>query len=114
VYLWGYKGQFPVAKITGATYAAAIQGVNMSVLNTPASDAALKTELDKVRANLASSSAQVITYSYSSVHGTMTSMTSPEGKVSSYEYDAFGRLLHIKDANGNILKRYEYKLVNPQ
>ncbi len=114
VYLWGYKGQFPVAKITGATYTAATQGVNLSVLDNPSSDAALKTELDKVRANLANSMAQVTTYSYSWIYGTMTSMTTPEGKTTYYDYDVFGRLLHIKDANANILKRYEYKLANPQ
>ncbi|MBO9205410.1 MULTISPECIES: RHS repeat domain-containing protein [Niastella] len=113
VYLWGYKGRFPVAKIIGETYAVATQGINLSVLDNPSSDAALKTELDKVRANLASSMAQVTTYSYSSVYGIMTSMTSPEGIITYYEYDAFGRLLNVKDTNGKIVKRYEYKLVNP-
>ncbi len=114
VYLWGYQGQFPVAKVVGSTYAFVSGLVSASILNNPSSDAALRTELDKIRTALANSQAQVTTYTYSKIYGSMTSMTTPEGKLTTYEYDAFGRLQNIKDANGNIIKRYSYSLANPQ
>ncbi len=114
VYLWGYRGNFPVAKVVGSTYAVVAGFVNLSVLNNPASDGAMRTELDKIRTGLAGSGAQVTTYTYSTIYHSMTSMTDPSGKLIYYEYDAFGRLMHIKDANGNIIKKYSYSLVNPQ
>ncbi|WP_144080083.1 hypothetical protein [Flectobacillus major] len=33
----------------------------------------------------------------------------PAGIKTSFEYDTFGRLLHLKDHYGNILKKYQYK-----
>ncbi len=35
-------------------------------------------------------------------------MKDAKGKITSYVYDAFGRLQMIKDANGNILKKFCY------
>ena len=108
VYLWGYNSQYPVAKVSGSDLATVKAFVNATILNAPTSDAQLRTELDKIRAGLAATKAMVTTYTYLPLIG-ITSATDPSGKTVFYEYDAFGRLMHIRDQNNNILKKYEYK-----
>ncbi len=106
-YVWGYNNSYPVAKVAGAT-AAQVNAINLvqSVLDNPASDAAMRTELDKLRTGL--NGAQVATYTYSKLLG-MTSETDANGKTIYYEYDLLGRLKLIRDKDGNILKTIEYK-----
>ena len=50
----------------------------------------------------------VTTYTYDPLIG-ITSMTNPKGYTISYEYDEFNRLKHVKDQNGNLLSKNEYK-----
>jgi YD repeat-containing protein len=107
-YLWGYNQQYPIAKVIGATYEQAIGFVDMSVINNPnVSDNALRTELAKIRNGLVSSNAMVSTYTYAPLIG-MTSETDPNGRTTYYEYDPFGRLMHLRDSKNNILKKYCY------
>ncbi|MBV7533438.1 RHS repeat domain-containing protein [Chitinophaga sp. sic0106] len=110
VYLWGYKGVYPVVKVTGSNLATVAGFVNASVLDQPPGDAALRTELQKIRTGLAGSNALVTTFTYSTISGAMTSMTTPDGKTEYYEYDAFGRLLQVRDENGNVLRRNSYQI----
>lgn len=106
-YIWGYKGQFLVAKIEGATYAQAtgVSGLNMSEIENPSSDLNLQTEINKIR--IALTGAMITTYTYSPLVG-VTSITDPKGDKVTYHYDGFGRLDHIKDADGNKLEEYDY------
>jgi YD repeat-containing protein len=113
VYVWGYNYSYPVAKVTGSNLASVLSPLDMSVINNPSSDAALRTELNKIRTNLLGSMAQVTIYTYSPLYG-MTSMTDANGKTTYYEYDAFGRLKLIRDHDNRIVKKIEYKLNNPQ
>lgn len=106
VYLWGYQNKYPVAKIIGTTYAAAQAVITQSVLDNPSGDAALMTELNKLRTNLPG--AQVTTYTYSSLKG-ITTETDPAGNTVYYEYDNFGRLLSVRDKNQKILKTFQYQ-----
>ena len=104
VYLWGYNGRYPVAKIINSTYATAVGYVNTSILNNPSSDAALRTEL----ANLYNiSNALVETYTYKPLIG-VTSMTDARGRTTYYEYDSYNRLALVLDHDRNILKKYCY------
>lgn len=105
VYLWGYNGQYPVAKITGSDYATVSGYVNNSVLQNPSNDAAIRTQIDNVRTNLPG--AQVTTYTYSPGVG-VTSETDPAGITIYYEYDLFERLERIRDQNNNILQKFVY------
>ncbi|NLR63797.1 RHS repeat protein [Chitinophaga varians] len=109
-YLWGYQQQFPVARITGATYTQAASLVDLNVLNNPASDQQLRSELNKLRTGL--NNATVSTYTYDPLLGA-TSETDPSGKTVYYEYDTFGRLKLIKDINGKIVKQFDYQYQVP-
>lgn len=108
VYLWGYNSQYPVARIVGSTYAAIGGLVNSSILQNPASDSALRTELNRVRVALAGSLGEVFTYTFSPGCG-VTSETNPQGITTYYEYDGLGRLKCIKDTNGKIVKLIDYR-----
>ncbi|GAB2839385.1 hypothetical protein GCM10027043_48290 [Ferruginibacter profundus] len=104
-FLWGYDKQYPVATVTGADYATASGLVDLSVLNAPASDDALRTELNKIRTGLPN--ALVTSYTYDNVYG-LTSITDPRGRITYYNYDGLGRLALIKDHDNNILKKICY------
>lgn len=38
----------------------------------------------------------------------LTSLTDPAGKETTYEYDTFGRLISIKNPDGNTITAYGY------
>jgi hypothetical protein len=57
------------------------------------------------------SDAQMTTYTYDPLVG-MTSMTDEKGLTTYYEYDAFQRLMNIKDKDGNIVKHMDYHYQN--
>ncbi len=101
-YLWGYGGKSPVAEITGKLYDDVINqsGINLSILNSPASESALRTELDKL---LTLQGAMSTTYTYKPLLG-ISSATDTRGRRSFYEYDLFGRLKLVRDHDNNILK----------
>lgn len=109
--LYGYNKQYPVAQITNATHAQAIALVSQAILDNPSSDAALRTELNKLRTGLPAN-AQITTYTYAPLIG-ITSQTDPNGRTTIYEYDAFGRLLRIKDHDGNTIKQMDYQYQKP-
>jgi len=109
-YIWGYQSQYPVAKVMGADYNTAIQGLNLSLIDNPVTDLGLRAELNKIRTNIPGS--LVNTYTFSPLIG-MTSETTPNGITTYYEYDSFGRLKLVKDRNGKIVKQIEYQYQRP-
>lgn len=109
VYLWGYNSKYPVAKIIGTDYLTAIGYVTQSVLDAPASDAALRSHLNNLRSI---PNALVVTYTYKPLVG-VTSETDANGNTTYYEYDNFNRLKLIRDQDGNILKKIDYQFQSP-
>ena len=109
-YLWGYNHRFPVAEIEGSDSGKIAGLINQSVLDNPAGDAALRTELNKIRTGLAGTRALVTTCTYDPLIG-MTSKTDPAGRTTYFEYDGIGRLVDIKDIGGNIIKTFRYHLM---
>lgn len=113
-YVWAYKQSYPIAKITGAAYGHVLAALGQSDVNLSylqnMGDAGLEIELNKLRNNLATAvpKAQVNTFLYIPLVG-MKQASDAAGKRSFYEYDAQGRLVVIKDQNGQVVKTYEYK-----
>lgn len=108
VYLWGYREQYPVAKIAGSDYNTIAGIVNAAVLNAPANAAALRTELNKIHTALTPAKAIPETYVYLPLVGIVSALD-VTGKITYYEYDGLGRLILIRDASLNILKKIEYQ-----
>ncbi|SDL85229.1 Uncharacterised protein [Sphingobacterium mizutaii] len=112
VYLWGYGGHYPIAKIENSTYAEVIGALGSNattILNSlnssTVSDATIDTHMTTLRNSL--KNARVTSYTYGALVG-MTSMTDPRGNKESYQYDGFQRLKSVLDFSNNILKNYQY------
>ncbi len=105
-FIWGYHQQYPVAKIVGRSYTDAVNssGINLTVVDNPASDAGMQMELDKLRTL---SGCLVNTYLYKPLVG-MIRETDPKGISRYYEYDHFNRLTLIRDKDSNIVKKICY------
>jgi YD repeat-containing protein len=104
-YLWGYNKSYPVAEVIGSDYATVSALVDQSILDNPPDEVTLRNHLGNLR-NIPN--CLVTTYTYQPLVG-ITSSTDARGVTTYYEYDGFGRLKLIKDQNGNIIKKYEYK-----
>jgi YD repeat-containing protein len=109
--LWGYNYQYPVAQVIGSTYANAISQLSVTVAALQQLDGALlRAELNRIRTNVPA--ARVTSYTYKLMTG-VTSITDPNNKTNTYDYDSFNRLLGIKDQDGNVVKKLEYVYATP-
>ena len=105
-YVWGYEGNFPVAKIENVEHDSLSEYINFEALNDSSkTDSEIRSELNNLRIGLPD--AQVTTYTYDPLIG-MTSITDPKGMTTFFEYDEFGRLEYLRDEEGNILKEHHY------
>lgn len=106
IYLWSYKGQYPVAEIDNISYdtvKAALGSVtpeNLSSMPIPNMDLlrSLRTKLP---------AAHVRIYEYKSSAGVSRAML-PNGNTVGYEYDSLNRLVKMKDYNGKTTEEYGY------
>ncbi|GHT74125.1 hypothetical protein AGMMS50262_06480 [Bacteroidia bacterium] len=111
-YLWGYKHQYPIAKIENATYEqvrTALSYTNDSQVETLADkDEPITSDWNNIN-NLRTKlpSAQITVYTYKPLVGLQT-VTDPRGIKTTYEYDPYGRLKTIKDENNSTLENYQY------
>jgi len=117
-FIWGYNNTLPVIKAINLTNTALITLLssatdNFEVLLTNIGD--MTTDVQKnlwksfntLLRNNTPALSMIYTYTYKPLVG-MTSQTDPNDITIYYEYDAFGRLKLIRDADNNILKTYEY------
>ena len=114
-YIFGYNDMYPVAKLAGVKYnqisAARINAIKAkanTVVNL-ANNNLLIAELNLLRLDFPL--AQITTYTYDPVFG-VTSVTDPKGDIKYFNYDELGRLLNIKDKEGNTLSQNEYHYKN--
>lgn len=107
-YVWGYNHAFVVAEIEGSDPVTVAGLVNQSVLDNPMVDTAtMRAQLNQIRTGLAGSKALVTSCTYDPLVG-ITSKTDPAGRTTYYDYDILGRLMDIRDLNGNIIKTFRY------
>lgn len=119
IYIWGYKGQYPVARIeTGsgtASYAdikAKLGAANVAILDANPTGQQVRDMFSALRNRDDMKGSMVSCYTYTPLVG-MTSETDPSGRTVFYEYDGFGRMARVKDENGKVLKEHKYNYAQP-
>lgn len=108
IYIWGYAYQYPIAEIRKSSYSTvqSALGRTPESLSSMVVPSALVTGL---RTKLFET--PVTTYTYTPLLG-MKTMTTPNGEVTSFEYDSFGRLKKILDNDRKIVEEYDYHYKN--
>lgn len=100
--IWGYNGQYPVAKIEGVIRSA----INGSILTNLENSTSLTTSsFDDLRSSIPQ--AMITSYTYQPLVG-VTSITGPNKQTEYYHYDPAGRLASIKNSKGEVLKTFNY------
>lgn len=102
--IWGYNSQYPIAKIEGVAFGNLPTQVVSALQNL--SDSGQLTA-DSFYDLINAVDGMVTAYTYEPLVGVKT-ITQPNGITGFYEYDNFGRLISVKDTDGNVLKEIEY------
>ena len=102
--IWGYNKEYPIAKVENATYSQVSSYV--TPLQTSSNNGTLtQASFASLRSNLPN--AMITAYTYNPLIG-VSSIASPNGDKTTYEYDNFGRLKAVRDKDGNLLSENEY------
>lgn len=113
IMIWGYDKTKLIAKIENASYSSlSTNAINLIIAAQNASNLTdnelnLLNALSTLRADTAFSNSMITTYTYN-IHVGVSSVTDSKGEKLSYSYDKFGKLINIKDNNGNIITESEY------
>lgn len=103
-FIWGYGGQYPIAKIENVTYDVLNQKGNITGTYRDALTPSVNHALRNMGKDI-----HVTTYTYEPLVG-ITCVEDPSGHKTYYEYDATGKLIHIKDHNGASVRSYQYNI----
>ncbi len=111
ILIWGYRNEFPIAKIENASYLdiAAALGVTVTVLEDY--DETDLSQINGLRGNSNLSQAMITTYTYDPLVG-VTSITDTRGYTTYYIYDNFNRLKEVRDGDNNLVTDYQYHYQN--
>tara|TARA_R110000851_G_scaffold61343_4_gene141197 strand:- start:302357 stop:305653 length:3297 start_codon:yes stop_codon:yes gene_type:complete len=108
-YIWGYNGQFPIAKIENSSYGSIDTNLRNDVIyesnSSNPNEQSLLNALNNLRNSLPD--AKVTTFTYKPLNG-ITSVTDPKGNTQYFEYDEFGRLEWLKNDEKQMIKKHEY------
>ena len=106
VYLWSYKGLYPVAKIEGMTMSSVYSALGSTVdtLLTGTSDATVYS----ICSNPTIAAYGLATaYTWKPLVG-VTSVRKPNLETAFYTYDSMGRLSSAKNNSGDVIESYAY------
>ncbi len=104
-YIWGYNSQYPIAEIKNAKYNDIKTSLGIDPKALAESATPDMSKVDGLRSTL--TNAQVTTYTYKPLIG-ITSVTTPLGITTNYNYDEFGRLINIKNTDNQVINTYDY------
>ncbi|TGN30237.1 hypothetical protein [Empedobacter tilapiae] len=107
--IWGYGGQYPVAKIEGSTFANATSKL-ANYLTKIQSGTLTVAEQSTIRALIPD--AMLTSYTYKPLIG-VTSITGPNGQTEYYNYDSSNRLQSIVNEKNEVIKTFEYNYKQP-
>lgn len=120
--IWGYDGQYPIAKIEGVSYTDLTMPSNYTsniinalidqTTNYPQNTDHIKNLFNQLRINDICKNAMVTTYQYKPLIG-VSSITQPNGQTEYYNYDTSNRLQSIVNDKGEVLKTFEYNYKQP-
>ena len=112
-YLWGYKGQYPVAQIVGTDHATVLTKLNSTQTTILAKEntntGEIRPIIDSLQRKLPA--AQITGYSYIPLIGVSVEIA-PNGLLTHYKYDSFGRLRRILDHNEKVVEQFQYHFAN--
>lgn len=109
IYLWGYKGQYLLAEIKGATY----EEVKKTLMMDPTSMSTCHPVFISLYLNLVNNlytalpSALITSYTYLPLVG-VSSIISPNKTKTIFEYNSDSKLIRIKDPDGRTVEEYQY------
>jgi hypothetical protein len=110
-FIWGYNNQYLLAKLEGITYnniPAEVISELKTISNTnDLRNLNLMNKFKEIRLLPVFENTMITTYTHTPLVG-INSKTTPNGMVTYYEYDNFGRLKNIKDTEFNIIEHYQY------
>lgn len=113
-YLWGYKGRYPIVEIQNANLdelMQTIKEVDSFLLFEPREPALFIEVIDAMAQKMPK--AHISIYDYIPMVGIL-SFCNSNGDVEHYEYDELGRLLRVKDKEGNVIQESKYSYHNAQ
>ena len=106
VYIWSYKGQYPIAKIEGLTYNTVKTAIGESTINSLLNkEEPSSSDISTMRTKINAVGGHITTYTYNPLVG-MTSQTLPNGHKTTYDYKN-GRLDKVSDPLG-VMQKYQY------
>lgn len=103
-YIWGYNQTLPIVKIENASWAE-IEDILGDGFSGPSGDLLTNEQLINLRSL---SKAFITNYTYSPGKG-ITTITDSNGQITEFEYDAYGRLILVKDNQKRVIEKTSYK-----
>lgn len=112
-YLWGYYGQYPIIEAKGVDYlklltAATQQGFDQEKVlkGKVCTDTQVRQLSELIRRSLPTGT-EISSIAYRPLVGIMES-TDARGVITTFDYDALGRLKSVADMNKSIISRFDY------
>lgn len=113
--IWGYNDSKLVAELKNVSHADISDATitNIRTLSNFAATSYNETSLETILNNLRNThnTGYVTTYIYKPLVG-LTSITDPNGRKETYQYDSFNRLYRVINNEGLVIKEYTYNTKN--